>query len=237
MNRSDSLLLENQVRNLDDMARTIQQMRSVLQRRINRLRVAPAPRTPPSRRDSQTLRVPSAPVRQRRRMNRELVYEAPRLNLLPELQLELVEMIPPTAPLFSQTPRVVTPRPEFRNKIVTKSRTLKKTEQEIILPEVCGICLENHKKMDTVQCNCNHEFGNDCLINWKRICNNQSKKLSCPTCRTLVTHIVQFRPRAPRTKKPAVISLIEEEGEDEGEIMENPAFHVIPLDGDEDDFE
>ena len=206
MNRTDRILLETHIRNLDEMSRNIQQMRSVLQRRAHRLRVAPPAPAP-------------VPIRQVRRLNREHMNEAPRLNMIDEFQQEIIQ------------PAVVTPREEFRNKIVIKSLTMKKIEQEVILQEVCGICLENHKKIDSVHCNCNHVFGSICLSSWKRNCNNQSKKLSCPTCRSLVTQITEYRPRAPRTKKSAVIEITD--------IHEdyNNVFHVIPLIGEDDNDE
>ena len=212
MNRSDRLLLETQVRNLDEMQRNIIHMRSVLMRRINRIREP----TAASRAASIQIPVaaPSATVRTRQ------LNEA-RMNLINDLQMEEVL---PNVPIV---PRVVTVThiphiriiPEFRNKITTKTKALNKKEKDKLNDDVCGICLEHHKKLDTVKCNCNHEFGNECLQKWKLNCNNNSKKLSCPTCRMITTNILSFKERAIRTIKPKNTQI----------VVENPNIHVIEL--------
>lgn len=215
MNRSDRLLLETQVRNLDEMQRNIIHMRSVLMRRISRIREP----TAASRAASRQIPVaaPSATVRTRQ------LNEA-RMNLINDLQLEEVVPIVPNVPIV---PRVVTVThipaipiiiPEFCNKITTKTKALNKKEKDKLNDDVCGICLEHHKKLDTVKCNCNHEFGNECLKKWKLNCNNNSKKLSCPTCRMITTNILSFKERATRTVKPK-----------NTQIVENPNIHVIEL--------
>lgn len=213
MNRSDRLLLETQVRNLDEMQRNIINMRSVLMRRISRLREPiaasrPTAATAASRPTAETV----ATVR-RRQLN-----EAPRLNLINDLQMEEVLPIVPRVVTVTHIPhiRII---PEFSNKITTKTKALNKKEKDKLNDDVCGICLEHHKKLDTVKCNCNHEFGNECLKKWKTNCNNNSKKLSCPTCRMITTNILSFKERAIRIVKPKNTQI----------VVENPNIQVIEL--------
>ena len=61
--------------------------------------------------------------------------------------------------------------------------SLPKSECDIILPDACGICLENHKKRETVLCGCNHAFGGKCLNKWTKMCKKSKKGLTCPLCR------------------------------------------------------
>ena len=65
-----------------------------------------------------------------------------------------------------------------------KIKTVNTEEFESILPDVCGICLENHKMKETVICSCNHVFGKECFNGWRNNCiNNHKPAVSCPTCR------------------------------------------------------
>lgn len=80
-------------------------------------------------------------------------------------------------------------------RLKTKVKTLCREEMESILPDVCGICLDNHMKKETIICCCNHTFGRECFKNWKKICNINKKDLTCPSCRQNITHITKFRIR------------------------------------------
>jgi hypothetical protein len=94
-------------------------------------------------------------------------------------------------------------------KLKTKVKTLSREEMTSILPDVCGICLDNHMKKETILCCCNHTFGRECFNNWKKICNSNKKHLTCPSCRQNITHITKFSIRRqpifiPPNHSPAV---------------------------------
>ena len=181
MNRSDRLLLEHHVKQLDQMQRTIIEMRSVLTRRIRRLIVTPTQ--------------PPAVVREhRRRITSPLMVEQgppevtiEPLNLIAILQAE--QVLRPVA--------VVTPRETLK----IKTKTLKATEQDTLLPDACAVCLCQHTKMDTTVLNCNHQFGKECFRKWKIICIKSDKDISCPTCRQKVTITTIFKINKPRINK------------------------------------
>jgi len=58
--------------------------------------------------------------------------------------------------------------------------------------EDCAICMESHKKIDSMTTNCGHEFGQKCLQKWM----NSSLLKSCPICRTYCSLVTAYRPRA-----------------------------------------
>jgi hypothetical protein len=206
MNRSDRLLLEHHVIQLDQMQRAILEMRSVLTRRIRRLesdRIV-------------TSRNPTT-IRRERRLDVQLQVQDQR----PEMELMTRTMEAETRALLReeraiQAPppvrRTVNVIPHFKNaKIKIKYNTLKVAETNDILPDVCGVCLNNHKKVDSLACNCNHVFGKECLSQWKSTCNKSEKNVTCPTCRVPVTEIINNRPRKPRApREPRVVAQIRE---------------------------
>lgn len=163
MNRTDRILLEQHVTQLDQLQRSILDMRSVLVRRIRRLE-----------------REPAAPVRAARE---------------------------PAPVIAVREPVTVEPVAVVMEKIKTRSKTVKVSETDSVLPDVCGICLNHHKKIDTLMCQCNHLFGKECFNGWKRICRKSKKNASCPTCRETVTLVTNFRARKARALKP-VTSLV-----------------------------
>jgi hypothetical protein len=71
-------------------------------------------------------------------------------------------------------------------------RALSKAHAEIILQNICPICLETHTKINSVITNCGHEFGFICLQTWM----NKTPQKTCPQCRTFCSTLTSFRPRA-----------------------------------------
>ena len=69
---------------------------------------------------------------------------------------------------------------------------LEKNELFCLSKDICGICLENHVKKDVITCKCFHEFGHNCFNEWKNICQDNSRVLSCPTCRQDVKEITCY---------------------------------------------
>lgn len=178
MNRSDRILLEQHVNQLDEMQRSIMNMRSVLVRRMRRLEREPRP---PVRR---LIQAPAPPLQDLETGNPLLEAHVPRARVPRE----------PRAP------------PVVIDKIIKKSKTVKTFETDSILPDACGVCLENHKKIDSLTCNCTHQFGKECFNKWKNICHKLKKNTPCPICRTTVNSITLFRARKIRVAKPTVDS-------------------------------
>lgn len=73
-----------------------------------------------------------------------------------------------------------------------KIEFLEKEQLFCLSKDICGICLENHIKKDVINCKCNHEFGHNCFNEWKNICQNNSRILTCPTCRQDVKEITLY---------------------------------------------
>lgn len=302
MNRSDRLLLEHHVNQLDQMQRAIVDMRSVLTRRIRRLEsdrvVNRDPRQPTLSRvtarerrlevqlqqhqaeveaqiqaqnqvivqQALALAAPPAPpaevratiatardiVREERRA---LAAEAARARQAPLMTTEEREAQMLPALMTEQEvqaqraelarleqerqtlnayvrppPRVVTPRRDA-NKVTVRYSTLK-VNQQILTPDVCGICLEQHNAVDILVSNCKHAFGKTCFATWKKTCNNlYHKDVTCPTCRepvTLVTHNRARKARAPRAAQAPAAAPAAESAPPVATRVE-PMFEIHPL--------
>lgn len=59
-------------------------------------------------------------------------------------------------------------------------------------PDVCGICLDAHYKLESVACTCLHEFGQECFQGWMNVCRNNKQKITCPCCRADVLDLYAF---------------------------------------------
>ena len=245
MDRTDRILLENHVRQLDMMTRTIIDMRSVITRRIRRLESLPVEttrnRNVTNRRRTtippiETLSIPSSSpefivsVSSTLQEPINLVEEtisSPLTSATPPLLQTLSSSTPEfsvsatsaTPPLLQTLPRLqsarselswierrmlnqnfnnVTVRKNRKKKILTKTVALKKKDINSILPDVCGICLDNHEKIDSLTLECKHDFGVPCFNGWKNTCIANSKTLNCPSCRVEVKKIVNYRARVSK---------------------------------------
>ena len=69
------------------------------------------------------------------------------------------------------------------------SVVLKEEELEKITENTCGICLDIHKKGETIICHCSHEFGEICFQGWINKCKNN---VTCPSCRQEIKEITNF---------------------------------------------
>lgn len=247
MNRQDRILLDTQVRQLDDMILNMTRMRSVLVRRASRL-VS----------ETTTIRVPRVrrPLTETEQAaaRSEAEYAATTARLDAELaQAEVARSEPRVARTVE--PRPVEPRPiepvrprqtsleflrqrrerrELRQqeearkqrerllKMKNITKILKKSEFESVLPDVCGICLENHKMKETVLCSCNHVFGEECYNRWKNNCVNNGKFVSCPTCRVEVKQITTYKQRAEYVRKVKEVKEVSEVP-----VQEAPEVQVV----------
>ena len=79
--------------------------------------------------------------------------------------------------------------------ICEKTKVIGKKKLNKKMPDVCGICLLPHNMMETVKCNCKHDFGKKCLSAWILICKSSRKTITCPTCRQKVIVMTNFTKR------------------------------------------
>ena len=233
MNRQDRILLDTQVRQLDEMILNMTRMRSVLVRRASRIvsetttiRVRRV-RRPLTETEQAAARSEADYVEATARLDAELAQaEAARLEERVVRTVEIVAPRPVEPVRPRQTPleflqqrrerRELRQQEEARKqrerllemKNITK--ILKKSEFESVLPDVCGICLENHKMKETVLCSCNHVFGEECYNRWKNNCVNNGKFVSCPTCRVEVTQITTYKQRAEYVRKVKEVKEVSE---------------------------
>lgn len=127
-------------------------------------------------------------------LHRDMLFQVS-MNLIQEFDNEHINETV-VIPLSTEVNPPIQDYPVYiipRERLKTKTKTLSREECEYILPDVCGICLDNHSKIETVDCSCNHNFGKECFKSWKKICNSNKKDLSCPTCRQTIIHITKFR--------------------------------------------
>ena len=177
LNRSDRLLLDNQVRQLDAMSRSILEMRSTIVRRIRRMDNQRIPVVPP----------PAPRIhRQRRRVEEENTVGVS--NLIQDFDAVAnegeIHYTGNTVTIRCLRPRITLPK--------QVSKVLKHLALEKTLEEICGICLEMHFKKDSVVCNCSHEFGKICFAEWARIRTQERKQVLCPICRQEVKKVIGF---------------------------------------------
>lgn len=87
---------------------------------------------------------------------------------------------------------VMLKKPTLNRKTNNRIITLSKNECDAILPDACCICLENHKKIETVLCGCNHAFGRECLKDWNENSKYSKEGLTCPLCRDPIVKTTSY---------------------------------------------
>ena len=101
----------------------------------------------------------------------------------------------PPPPRHLTGPMTAPLRAETRRNPLEKTVTIKKAEFDALCTDSCAICMETHKKGDTVKTECNHEFGKQCFNSWMSAFNSNH---SCPTCRKACPRVTIFKERASR---------------------------------------
>jgi len=94
---------------------------------------------------------------------------------------------PLTAPLRATT---------LRRNPLEKTVTISKAAFNANCTESCSICLETHKKGESIKTECNHEFGKQCFNNWMTA---RASNHKCPTCRKETPRVTMFKTRVSRT--------------------------------------
>lgn len=230
MDRTDRLLLEHQINDLDGMIRQMTNMRSVLVRRTRRMLNAtasaparatnprPAPRVPP------VAPVPPVPSRdfniggvnfnlnemQNYAENPDVNGDVVRalLRLFDEEEDNDIFVDYPVPAAHDQYPPSV---PVTVLKPKQKVLVLKKTDLPRNMDDPCSICQESYKKIDNVKSNCGHDCCKDCMTKWVEAQHVARKRATCPICREQLTLLTGFRERAKPRRKPMAVNVIEEE--------------------------
>lgn len=115
-----------------------------------------------------------------------------------ELQLSLNRLLTDINRHFDRVFKMVT---HFTESWIKKRNQFPPTEIEFIpssvfhknTEDVCGICLETHKKKQTLDCPCQHSFGKKCFKGWMQTCQRNGKAITCPSCRQSVDRLKEFR--------------------------------------------
>ena len=186
MDRSDRLLLEHQINDLDGMIRQMTNMRSVLVRRTQRMLNAPAAsssRAASSRPPATSGRIPS------RARSSNVSRTDPSSGPV---------TVPVTVPV-----RVLKPKEKV---VVIKKADLGKN-----MIDPCSICQEFYKKIDNVVSNCGHNCCKGCMTKWVEAQNVARKRATCPMCREQLTLLTGCRERAKPQRKPMAVNVIEDD--------------------------
>ena len=76
-----------------------------------------------------------------------------------------------------------------------KSKALAKVVLAAPCADTCAICMDTHKKVDSLMTECGHEFGRECWNSWVT---SPATNSSCPACRKYCPKVTVFRARKPR---------------------------------------
>jgi hypothetical protein len=77
-------------------------------------------------------------------------------------------------------------------KIIAKAKFDGNCEQE------CGICLDTHKKRDTLTTSCDHVY---CISCWSAWMNAPNSNKTCPTCRLFLPSATYYKIRATKKRE------------------------------------
>lgn len=88
-----------------------------------------------------------------------------------------------------------------------KHKVLPRASFEANCAEVCAICLETHKKGESLTTCCGHEFGKECYRSWIFSPTSNQK---CPTCRTVNPKYTTYSKRVYRApqRQNNVVNLV-----------------------------
>jgi len=90
-----------------------------------------------------------------------------------------------------------------------KSKAVKQSELEVVMPDVCGICLEEYTRANSVSTCCGHSFCSACYTaaaehaaaNERRC----DRKMKCPMCRKVSPKVTVFRARKTPVRRPRIL--------------------------------
>lgn len=114
----------------------------------------------------------------------------------------------PPPPIRLTGPMTAPLRATERRNPLEKTVTISRAAFDANCTESCSICMETHKKGESIVTECNHEFGKECFTRWINARNSNHK---CPTCRKERPRITLFKTRTPRNPIPTNVIEPEEE--------------------------
>ena len=240
MDRTDRLLLEHQINDLDGMIRQMTNMRSVLVRRTNRMLASAPPRLP-----GRAASVPSSATRQAHiieQIDPDLMdhwqNNANEDNVNQDVARALIRLfddeaddeirrvqqyVPPSVPYsrahVNHDPLpVLYPFVRIVSKPKQKISVIKKADLVRTMPEPCSICQESYTKLMSVTANCGHGCCKGCMTQWLDTKYAAGQNATCPMCRVKVTMVTGYRERAKPHRKVAVASSSNSSVEDEDDV-------------------
>lgn len=81
---------------------------------------------------------------------------------------------------------------------LNKVRAIGRVKFNADCKEACGICLDTHKKRESVTTECGHEYCKQCWFSWM---SNTTGNQKCPTCRKCHPKTTTFKLMADRKKR------------------------------------
>ncbi|NDI17402.1 MAG: RING-H2 finger protein [Verrucomicrobia bacterium] len=109
----------------------------------------------------------------------------------------------PVAQLRPAAPRILNELTPDKHKVLPRAAF------EANCAEVCAICLETHKKGDSLTTCCGHEFGKECYRSWIF---SPASNHKCPTCRTVNPQYTTYSKRvyrATQRQNNVVVNVVE----------------------------
>ena len=111
-----------------------------------------------------------------------------------------------------------------------KTKAIKACQLEEVMPDVCGICLEEYTRVNSVSTCCGHSFCSSCYTAAAEHCaaNSQRKdrKMKCPMCRKESPKLTLFRARKAPVRRP-VQPVVEPEPEPVVAVAETNTLIVV----------
>jgi hypothetical protein len=158
------------------------------------------------------------------RQNTEEEHRA-RLAYQREMVLDLTEdaPLPAPAPVARPRPRAAPVRraPPGPRAPVTRmkkpiSKALKQSELEVMMPDNCGICMEQNTRANTVTTCCGHSFCKACydmmLNHTANLPDRRQRKVKCPMCRKECPQVTEYRARKTPVRRNALVPAPHPEG-------------------------
>ena len=229
MDRTDRLLLEHQINNLDGMIRQMTNMRSVLVRRTRRMLASPAPGRP--RLPGRAASVPSNATHQAHiieQIDPNLMEHwgnnVNEENVNHDVARALVRLFDDEADDENRRVQQNVPPPVHYpfvrrvSKPKQKVSVIKRADLTRTMPDLCSICQENYTKLESVTANCGHGCCKGCMTQWLETKHNSGQNATCPMCRVKVTMVTGYRERAKSVRKVAVASSSNSNVEDEDDV-------------------
>jgi hypothetical protein len=95
-----------------------------------------------------------------------------------------------------------------------KSKAIKKDDLDVIMPDVCGICLDEYTRANSVSTCCGHNFCVSCYTSAAEHCKanvlREDRKMKCPMCRKESPKLTIYRARkTPVRRVPDVVAVAE----------------------------